>query len=233
MIEVMRRRVGLIVRTLRRRRGWSQAELGTRARTSRFTVSRIERDLLTGVALDAIDRVVGALGARLRLEVDWHGERLDRLLDERHARLQEEIAALLAAAGWLIRTEVSFNHYGDRGRYDVIAFHPVARLVLVVEVKTVIGDVQATVGRLDVKVRVAPIVAAELGWRPEAVVPLLVIAEGGAQRRTVVDHAALFGRLSVRGHAALGWLQRPAGPVSGLLLFRKLPNEHQPRRHEA
>jgi hypothetical protein len=195
-------------------------------------VSRIERDLLTGVTVDAIERVVGAVGARLRLEVDWHGERLDRLLDERHARLQEEIAALLAAAGWLIRTEVSFNHYGDRGRYDLIAFHPAARLMLVIEVKTVIGDVQETVGRLDVKVRVAPIVAAEFGWQPRTVVPLLVIAEGGAQRRTVADHAALFGQFSIRGHAALGWLRQPTDPVSGLLLFRKLPIEHQPRRRE-
>lgn len=42
---------------------------------------------------------------------------------------------------------MSFNHYGDRGRYDILAFHPPTGILLVVEVKTGIGDVQATLGR--------------------------------------------------------------------------------------
>ena len=74
---------------------------------------------------------------------------MDRLIDAGHALLQEKAAALVASNGWLVRSEVSFNHFGDRGRVDVLAFHPSARTLIVVEVKTAIGDLQETLGRIE------------------------------------------------------------------------------------
>ena len=218
----MRKTVGNIVRTLRRRRRWRQQDLGDRARTSRQIVSRVEHDELETVPFGTLRRVIEALEARMRLDVDWQGEQLDRLIDANHARLQNAVAQLLESCGWLVRVEVSFNHYGDRGRYDIIAFHAATCWLLVVEIKVGIGDVQDLLGRLDVKVRPAPGVARELGWTVTRVIPMLAIAEESSSRRVTRRHAALFRRFDLRGRAAAAWLRRPVGRPSGILFFRHL-----------
>jgi len=218
----MRKTVGNIVRTLRRRRRWRQQDLGDRARTSRRMVSRVEHDELDAVPLGTLRRVIEALEARMRLTVDWQGEELDRLIDANHARLQNAVAQLLESYGWLVRVEVSFNHYGDRGRYDILAFHAATGWLLVVEIKVGIGDVQDLLGRLDVKVRLASGVARELGWTVTRVIPMLAIAEESSSRRVTRRHAALFRRFDLRGRAAGAWLRRPVGRPSGILFFREL-----------
>lgn len=146
-------------------------------------------------------------------------ERLPRLLDSRHAALQNHVAARLAAWGWLVRPEVSFNHYGDRGRIDLLAFHPPTGVAAVTEIKPTLDDVQETLGRLDVKVRLGAQIAARFGWAVHASVPLLVLGEGTTQRRQVASHEALFGSLR-SGRSAIAWLREPAGPTPvGLLVF--------------
>jgi hypothetical protein len=92
--------------------------------------------------------------------------------------------------------------------------------VLVVEIKTAIGDVQATLGILDVKVRLAPMVAGQQGWeRPVVAIPALVIADERQQHRLVAAHGALVARFSLRARQARAWLRRPAIGSSGLLLY--------------
>ena len=196
--------------------------------SSRAAVSRIERGGLRGVPVGVVERLADALGASIELTVRWQGEQMDRLIDAGHARLQEQAAVLLASNGWLVRSEVSFNHFGDRGRVDVLAFHPSARTLIVVEVKTAIGDLQETLGRVDVKARLGATLAAAAGWDvPQAVVPALVIADRRAARRTVAQHETLFTRYSIRGRAAVAWIRHPRGPApAGLLWFANLPNSH-------
>jgi hypothetical protein len=104
-----------------------------------------------------------------------------------------------------------------------------ARLALVIEVKTALGDLQDTIGRLDVKVRVAATVVRSLGWRPTAFVPVLILAEDTTARRTVRDHPTLPARFTERGRSGLSWIQSPDGQAvpTGVLLFRKLSNARQ------
>src|SRR5574338_915677 len=169
---------GRAIRALRHRRGWTQEMLGTRARVSRELVSRPERGVLKGVTVGSLERVAQALGASLSLTVRWNGEQLDRLIDARHAAIQEATASLLASLGWEVRPEVSFNHFGARGRIDLLAYNRPLRLLLVVEVKSGIGDLQDTLGRLDVKMRVARHVSRDLGWQDALTsVPAMVIGE--------------------------------------------------------
>lgn len=223
--------IGRKVRVLRIRLGWRQEDLGERARVSRGTVSRIESGTLDPVTFRALREVSNALGARLLVDIQWRSAELDRLLDAHHAALQEWLAASLRRHRWDVRVEVSFNHFGDRGRYDVLAFHTAARTLLVVEIKTSVGDIQELLGRLDVKVRVALRVARDLGWRPRGVVPLLLLTDSSTARRHVRNHATLFDRFATRGPAAAAWLKRPveapAGVPTGLLIFRKAPYAHQ------
>jgi Holliday junction resolvase-like predicted endonuclease len=81
----------------------------------------------------------------------WNGEALDRLLDADHAALVDIVAATLRTLEWLVAVEVSFNIRGEWGSIDVLAFHPATGVILVVEVKSVVPDLQATIFTLDRK----------------------------------------------------------------------------------
>ncbi|HEU4571923.1 MAG TPA: helix-turn-helix transcriptional regulator, partial [Candidatus Limnocylindrales bacterium] len=146
-------RLGSDLRLLRVRRRWRQEDLAARAGCSQAQISRVERGLISSVPIGKLDAIAAALGARFVGTVLWQGERLDRLRDERHAALVDAIVRLLQADGWLVAPEVSFAVFGERGSIDVLAFHPGTRILLVIEVKTAFGDVQATLGTLDRKER--------------------------------------------------------------------------------
>jgi hypothetical protein len=134
------------------------------------------------------------------------------------------VVQLLRDAGWIVEPEVSFNHYGDRGRIDVFAYHPALRLLLVIEVKTKIDDAQDVIGRLDVKRRVAATLARDRGWRVTTVIPGLLVMEGRTARRRISTHTALFAGFEVRARAAIAWLKRPTvPPPPGILAFVSVP----------
>lgn len=132
--------------------------------------------------------------------------------------------AALERFGWHVEAEVTFNHYGERGSIDLLAWHAVRRVLLVGEVKSTLVDVQALLASIDLKCRVPRVVAAERGWAPAMdPMPALLVAEGTTARRRTAEHAALFARFSLRGPAARRWLRAPATAASGLLSFAKLP----------
>ena len=205
---------------LRRRLRITQAELSRRSGVSRRIIGSIENGVWEAVPFGKLVRVAEALGARLYPNLTWEGERLDQLIDAGHAELQNLVAGLLRSLGWIVAVEVSFNHYGDRGRHDIVAFQPVTAIILVVEIKTGIGDVQATLGSLDVKVRMARRAARDLGWGDAvAVVTALVVADERNQHRIVARHSELFTRFSLRGRAARAWLRNPREDATGLLMY--------------
>jgi transcriptional regulator with XRE-family HTH domain len=225
---MLRQNVSRAVRFLRRRAGSRQLDLAVRAGTSREMVSRIERGQIEGLTVSSLERIAAAVGASLYIEVRWRGEQLDRLMDAAHAGLQEIVVRQLRDTGWRVEVEVTFNWYGDRGRVDAVAFHLESRTLLIVEVKVRFGDVQDTLGKLDVKTRLGPQLARQLGLpEPARVVPCLVVTEGRSARRTVAEHEQLFARFNLRGRAARRWLAGPIDErVTGLLVFEPLPNSH-------
>ncbi len=125
------------------RRGWTQARLAARRSVSRAAIWRIERGRADRVAVHVLVRVAAALGARVDVRLLWQGEGLDRLLDAGHADLVDRTLELLSASDWLVATEVSFNIRGERGSIDILAFHPATGSLLVIEVKSVVPDMQA------------------------------------------------------------------------------------------
>ena len=132
---------------------------------SQSAISRIELGEGAGFTGAALVRVVAALGARVRLSVLAHGEDLDRLLDAGHASIVERVAALLRSLGWEVAPEATFSVYGERGSIDLLAFHPGTGSLLVIEVKSTIPDVQATLAGIDRKARLAASVARERAAR--------------------------------------------------------------------
>src|SRR3954471_5898038 len=145
-------RIGRSLRALRHRLAWRQEDLADRAHVSQSAVSRAERGQLAGLSIRALDRLVTALGAQLDVRMLYQGERLDRLLDAGHAAAVERVIRMLVADGWEAVAEVSFAIYGERGSIDVFARHLATGRLLVVEVKTVVPDIQAMLIALDRKV---------------------------------------------------------------------------------
>lgn len=206
-------RFGLSIRALRRRRRWRQLDLAEQAGVSRTAISRVERGRADRLTVRALQAVAGALGARLDCRLLWNGEALDRLLDESHAALVEIVLRWLAGAGWDAAPEVSFSIRGERGSIDVLAFHPATATVLIVEVKSVVPDLQATLVTVDHKTRLASEIACGRGWRPARVGRLLVLREDRTARRRVAAHEATFaGAFPARGRAVRAWVR---GPASG------------------
>ena len=122
--------------------------------------------------------------------------------------------------GWETRPEVSYSRYGERGRIDLVGWHPAAGALLIIECKTVLGDAQATLGTLDAKARLARFVARQLDLpNPSAVVPVLIFRESMTNRRHLATLQPLFRRFGLRGRPAVTWLRRPTAPCpSGLLI---------------
>jgi hypothetical protein len=125
---------------------------------------------------------------------------------------------LLRRNGWTIAIEVSFAVWGERGSIDILAWHAATRTLLVIEVKSVVPDSQATLHGLDRKARPAAGLAADRGWAARSVARLLVVSGTATSRRRVARLAATYDTaFPIRGTALRRWLRRPIGSVSGLL----------------
>jgi transcriptional regulator with XRE-family HTH domain len=214
-------RIGRIIRALRRRRVWRQRDLAQAAGCSQNLISLIERGHVSRVSVRTLRTVAAVLDASLDLEIRWRGAALDRLLDEDHARLVAHVAQILRGLGWLVEIEVTYSEFGERGSFDLIAFHPSSRVLLAIEVKTELPSAEAVVRKLDEKGRLAARVAGErFSWRPGAVARLLVISDSPTQRARVARHELLFrASFPMRNVAIRRWLREPSGPMSGLWFF--------------
>jgi transcriptional regulator with XRE-family HTH domain len=217
-------RFGLAIRALRRRRGWTQAELAAEARLSQAAVSRAERGEAWRLTIRTLNRIAEALGARTSIRLLWQGEALDRLLDAAHAGLVDQVVAMLVQHGWDVVPEATFNHFGERGSIDVLAWHPATGALLIVEVKSVVPDMQAMLSGIDRKQRIAPAMARARGWRVSSVSRLIVLPDDRTARRRVAEHAATFDRAyPVRTRAARRWVAAPAGTMAGIMFLPSSP----------
>ena len=207
------------VKALRLRKRWRQDDLAAVARVSRGVIARIEQGHAARVTVETLDKVAAALGGRVTCRLTWNGEGLDRLLDAEHAAIVEVVVRTLRSSDWLVATEVSFNNFGERGSIDVLAFHSDTRALLVVEVKSVVPDVQATLVALDRKERLAKEIARPKVWDAVSVARLLVIHDTRTARRRIESHAATFGNaFPDRAIDVRRWLATPEArrPLRGL-----------------
>lgn len=221
---------GLSMRALRRRRRWTQARLAIEVGVSRSVIGRIERGRGDRVPVHVLVAVAAALGASINVRVLWHGEGLDRLLDADHAALTEQMLHRLRALEWQVATEASFNIRGERGSIDILAFHEPTGSLLVIEIKSVVPDLQAMLGTLDRKARLAVEVARERGWRVRTVSRLLVLPDDRTARRRIDQHeSTFFAALPARTVEVRRWLHAPTGSLAGVLFLSD--ERHTSTRH--
>ena len=185
--------IGRVIGAVRRALGLRQSDVGRLAGVDQKVVSLLERGQLAHVSVPRFRAVCAALDIRATLDLRWRGAVLDRLIDRAHAEIVEQVASVLVAVGWEVLPEFTFNVYGERGSVDLIAWHPIHRALLIIEVKTVLSNLQALLMSMSRKLRlVPPLVAEERGWERLALGRILVVAGTRANRSVVLRHAATF-----------------------------------------
>jgi transcriptional regulator with XRE-family HTH domain len=185
---------------------------------SRGTVSRIERGHLRSMSVAAVMAVASALDARIDFDLRWRGGQLDRLLDARHAALQQEVLRRLTRApGWLAAPEVSYSISGERGAIDLLAWHAGYGALLVIEIKSQIVDLQDLLRTMDQRRRLAPAIARGRGWQARAVSTWVAVEDTDANRRRARRHADLLAAaFPATGPVVRGWLRAPIKPIQAL-----------------
>lgn len=139
------RQIAPAIMTTRTARRWSQRRLARAAGVGHSTIARIERLRCDELPLATVARVLGALDVKIDLRLiapTMTGPAPVR--DRRHARAVAYVTRRLTRAGFDVATEVEVGDERWRGFIDILAFHPVHRLLLVIEVKTAIVDVGGT-----------------------------------------------------------------------------------------
>jgi transcriptional regulator with XRE-family HTH domain len=214
------------LRAIRIRQRLRQEDIETRAGVPRHVIGRVERGLLDRATLADVNAIAFALDARLNFSLFWHGGDLGRLINARHAAMHESMARLFARLpGWIAEPEVSFSYFGERGLIDLLAWHPARRVLLVVELKTELVEVQQLMGKMDQRSRLASKIAQERGWDPIVIASWVVLADSRTNRRRVKEHqTVLRAKFPSDGRTLRRWLRLPVGPVCALSF---LPNGPQ------
>ena len=217
-------RCGATFRAVRIKRGWRQIDVALHARVDRSVVSNIERGHLEHVAIGTLLKVARALEIQVTISTRWRGGDLDRLISGRHSGLHEAVARWFATdlPEWVLAPEVSYSIYGERGVIDILAWHPGRAVLLVIELKTEIADVNDLIGSMDRRQRLAWQIAHDRGWQPRIVSVWVLIADGRTNRARLAIHRALLrNAFPADGRSILGWLRRPDGEIRALSLWSR------------
>jgi transcriptional regulator with XRE-family HTH domain len=203
-------RVGATFRAIRIRRGLRQVDVAGVAGVSPSTVSRLERGHFGSVSIDTMRKVAKVLDVRIDLTARWRAGDLDRLLNARHSNLHELVARMFNdLPEWVMRPEVSFAIYGERGVIDILAWHPRLQMLLVIELKTArrrVAARQPTLHAADEVVDVDDVVAT---W--------IIVSDGSTNRRCVQAHQSILrAAFPSDGRSIRGWLRRPVGSIHAL-----------------
>jgi transcriptional regulator with XRE-family HTH domain len=215
-------RVGRILRALRRRRGLTQAELGNRCGLSQQAISLVERGHGSRLAGSTLRRAFAALDARWEPMISWRGGDLDRLLDEDHSQLVGEVVRRLTAMDWEVAVEVTYSEFGERGSVDVLGARRDALAMAVVEVKSDLTVIDATLRKADEKERIVrrTLGRRRFGFAPRHVARLLVLpSTETARRRVRASGTVLNAAFPACGAEVRSWLRNPAGDLAGILFI--------------
>jgi transcriptional regulator with XRE-family HTH domain len=184
-------REGEKVRAARRRRRWTQAELGRRTRLHQTTISKVERGAGATLSVAAWQRVADVLDLPLDLKLGRDG--LEETRDAGHLPMQELVLRLGRGAGYARRFELTTRPADPTAWADVgLIAHAQRRLVLI-ECCNVIGDIGASTRSSDRKQAEAQALAVALGGEdPYAVHVCWVIRDTRRNRALLARYPELF-----------------------------------------
>jgi transcriptional regulator with XRE-family HTH domain len=211
-------RLGSVVRSVRIRKGWRQVDLAAAAKVSRHDASKVELGHAGEIPLSRTLAMCRALEIRLDFVPRLRGGDLDRLLNARHSAMAETMARWFGRhPAWIIRPEVSFSIYGERGVIDFIAWHPVRRALLLIELKTELVEIGELMATADRRRRLAPRIGRDLGWVPEVVGMWIAVRNVSTNLRRIRQHSAVLrAAFPAEGRAIAHWLRDPDVPMECL-----------------
>lgn len=183
------------------------------AGVSQSTISAIERASIADLPIATAVRVLTALDVRIDLRLLPPLITGPMVRDRAHARCVAYVVRQLEVAGWLVATEVAVSDGRWHGFIDVLAYHPIEHVLLVIEVKTTFDDVGAIDRQLGMYERLAWTAAQDRGWRPRAITGALLVLATGSNDRRLVEHRRYLGRrYRLRSAALLRFIADPHLP---------------------
>jgi transcriptional regulator with XRE-family HTH domain len=211
-------RVGLVFRAIRRSKHLRQIDVGNAAGLSQQLVSDLERGWIRRMTVERVRSIGAVLEIEMPFGPRWRGPELRRLLDDDHAAIVGIAVRHLQGLGWSVLVEWSFNHYGERGSVDVVAWQPTLRALAIIEVKTRIVDLQDLLATHDRKVRIGTrLLPREHGWVPRSIGRIVVVPDRSAVRAAVDRHGAVLSAvLPARTREIRRWVQSPDGNAAGI-----------------
>jgi transcriptional regulator with XRE-family HTH domain len=170
----LERQFGRSARVARLALDVTQQSVADAAGISRSFLARIEGGR-GNPSLRVVERIADALGQRVELSVTlpvFLATPIHR--DLVHARCVAAIGRRLTAAGWLITREVDVSDGRFHGWIDLLAYHPVTRTLLVIEVKAQLLDIGAMQRQVGWYERRALAAGRSQGWTPRSSMTWLV-----------------------------------------------------------
>lgn len=138
------REFGRVCRDTRLRLDLTQQVVADSVRVSRGYLAHVEAGR-ANPSLALVDRLGEALGLRIELITIppiFLSER--RQHDTVHARCAGAIDRRLTSCGWIVAREVEVSDGSIHGWIDLLAFHPLSGVLLIIEIKTRLDDLGAT-----------------------------------------------------------------------------------------
>ena len=204
--------LGALFRVARIRSRKRQEDVAIGAGVARWRVSAIEQGRLDGISIGQLRAIASELEIRVEIGASWRGADGARIVNERHSRMHELVAARLAATpGWEFATEVTFSEWGERGTIDILAWHAATRTLLIIELKTELPDPAGLVAQVDRYRRLAPAIGRARGWHPLTVATWVLVAESDLNRGQLARHRSMLRNAFPReGRFLRRWLRDPS-----------------------
>jgi transcriptional regulator with XRE-family HTH domain len=201
--QLSRNVVGAAIASIRDEIGWTQEALAASVGRTQGWISRVENGRIEDLTFSAADSLLGALGARLVVDVDapYLGDRR-RQREPAHSRMAAHVTTRLVRSSWDVATEVEVGGDRSRGWIDLLACHASTGVLLVIELKTEIHDLSAIQRSLGWYQREAWRAARRLGWRPrKAIGCLLLLATEANDIRSAENRDVMRAEFPVRARA--------------------------------
>lgn len=190
-LSLVLQREGEKVRAARRRRGWTQAELGRRAGLSQVTISKVERGEGGTLSLVAWQRVADAL--ELPLDLKLGRDAYEDTRDAGHLAMQEFLLRLGRRSGYPRTFELRTKPSNPSAWVDVGLVDHGRRRLLLLECVNAMEDIGASARSSDRKQSEAEALAIAIGnGRPYAVHVCWVVRDTRRNRQLVQRYPELF-----------------------------------------